>query len=173
MFFCVVIHIARPLNDRCHMRTQWTIPVVCFHALYVAALVGLTGAIRHIEFRFHELKDLWRGILMSTSSIGRYCGFPLSFFYTVWVHIECYIHSWERNTALLVRCKNLKEIKRDGPPHQRSHLKKNTLLWSKFWFMWHFVPFILLLSAWITYGIYKILFSNLSWNLGTGIMDGK
>ncbi|KAG5521954.1 hypothetical protein RHGRI_034242 [Rhododendron griersonianum] len=66
----LVIHIARPLNDRCHMRIQWTIPVVCFHALYVAALVGLTGAIRHIEFRFHELKDLWRGILMSTSSIG-------------------------------------------------------------------------------------------------------
>ncbi|KAE9454182.1 hypothetical protein C3L33_13916, partial [Rhododendron williamsianum] len=72
MFFCVVIHIARPLNDRCHMRIQWTIPVVCFHALYVASLVGLTAAIRHIEFRFHELKDLWRGILMSTSSIGIY-----------------------------------------------------------------------------------------------------
>lgn len=33
------------------------------------ALVGYTGAIHHIEFRFHELKDLWRGILVSTSSI--------------------------------------------------------------------------------------------------------
>ncbi|KAH7858818.1 hypothetical protein Vadar_028384 [Vaccinium darrowii] len=65
-----LIHMARPLNYRCHMRIQWTIPVVCFHALYVAVLVGFTGAIRHIEFRFHELKDLWRGILMSTSSIG-------------------------------------------------------------------------------------------------------
>ncbi|XP_057496251.1 regulator of G-protein signaling 1-like isoform X1 [Actinidia eriantha] len=64
------IHMKKPLNYRCHMGTQWTIPVVCLHALYVAALVGFTGAIHHIEFRFHELKDLWRGILVSTSSIG-------------------------------------------------------------------------------------------------------
>ncbi|PSS28793.1 Regulator of G-protein like [Actinidia chinensis var. chinensis] len=64
------IHIKKPLNYRCHMTTQWTIPVVCLHALYVAALVGFTWAIHHIEFRFHELKDLWRGILVSTSSIG-------------------------------------------------------------------------------------------------------
>ncbi|KAL6983812.1 G-protein signaling regulator protein [Sarracenia purpurea var. burkii] len=64
------IHTRKPLNYRCHMRAQWTIPVVCFHALYVAALVGFTGAIRHIKFRFHELEDLWRGILFSTSSIG-------------------------------------------------------------------------------------------------------
>ncbi|CAL5338225.1 unnamed protein product [Camellia sinensis] len=64
------IHMKRPLNNWCHMRTQWIIPVVCLHALYVAALVGFTGAIRHIQFRFHELKDLWRGILVSTSAIG-------------------------------------------------------------------------------------------------------
>lgn len=64
------IHMKRPLNNWCHMRTQWIIPVVCFHALYVAALVGFTGVIRHIQFRFHELKDLWRGILVSTSAIG-------------------------------------------------------------------------------------------------------
>ncbi|CAH2041073.1 unnamed protein product [Thlaspi arvense] len=65
-----VVHTRKPLNYRCHMQTQWTIPVVCFHALYVAALVGYTGAIRHVEFRFHELNDLWRGIIVSTSSIG-------------------------------------------------------------------------------------------------------
>ncbi|XAR48139.1 hypothetical protein NMG60_11030867 [Bertholletia excelsa] len=65
-----LVHTRKPLNYRCHMQTQWTIPVVCFHALYVAALVGYTGAIRHVEFRFHELNDLWRGIIVSTSSIG-------------------------------------------------------------------------------------------------------
>ncbi|PIN26393.1 hypothetical protein CDL12_00852 [Handroanthus impetiginosus] len=64
------IHMKKPLNNRCHMRTRWIIPVICLHALYIAALVGFTGAIRHIEFRFHELKDLWRGILVSTCSIG-------------------------------------------------------------------------------------------------------
>ncbi|KAA8529684.1 hypothetical protein F0562_034216 [Nyssa sinensis] len=64
------IHMKKPLNYRCHMGTQWMIPFVCLHALYVAALVGFTGAIRHVEFRFHELKDLWRGILVSASSIG-------------------------------------------------------------------------------------------------------
>ncbi|CAK7332437.1 unnamed protein product [Dovyalis caffra] len=60
----------RPLNNRCHMGTHWTIPVVCLHTFYVAALVGFTGAIRHIEFRFNELKDLWQGILVSALSIG-------------------------------------------------------------------------------------------------------
>ncbi|EYU22555.1 hypothetical protein ABFS82_05G022400 [Erythranthe guttata] len=64
------LHTKKPLNNRCHMRTQWIIPVICLHALYVAAMVGFTAAIRHIEFRFHELKDLWRGILVSTCSIG-------------------------------------------------------------------------------------------------------
>ncbi|XP_030496923.2 regulator of G-protein signaling 1 [Cannabis sativa] len=64
------IHIRKPLNYRCHMGFQWIIPVVSLHALYVIVLVGFTGAIRHIEFRFDELKDLWNGILVSASSIG-------------------------------------------------------------------------------------------------------
>ncbi|KAG6398746.1 hypothetical protein SASPL_140215 [Salvia splendens] len=46
------------------------IPVISVHALYIAALVGFTGASQHIEFRFHELKDLWRGILVSACCIG-------------------------------------------------------------------------------------------------------
>ncbi|KAK7280922.1 hypothetical protein RIF29_08497 [Crotalaria pallida] len=65
-----VIHVKKPLSDRCHMGAQWTIPVVCLHAFYVAILVGVTGAVRHIEFRFDELKDLWRGILVSALSIA-------------------------------------------------------------------------------------------------------
>ncbi|KAK9276519.1 hypothetical protein L1049_006053 [Liquidambar formosana] len=64
------IHMKKPLNTLCHMGTQWIIPVVCLHTSYVAALVGFTMAIWHIEFRFHEIKDLWRGIVVSTSSIG-------------------------------------------------------------------------------------------------------
>ncbi|XP_008221967.1 PREDICTED: regulator of G-protein signaling 1 isoform X1 [Prunus mume] len=65
-----LMHVKKPLNDRCHMGTQWIIPVVSLHAIYVAILVGFTGAIRHIEFRFDELRDLWQGILVSASSIG-------------------------------------------------------------------------------------------------------
>uniref|UniRef100_A0A3N7FF97 Uncharacterized protein n=1 Tax=Populus trichocarpa TaxID=3694 RepID=A0A3N7FF97_POPTR len=64
------VHVKRPLNDRCHMGTHWIVPVVCLHTIYVAALVGFTWAIRHIEFRFNELKDLWQGILVSSLSIG-------------------------------------------------------------------------------------------------------
>lgn len=64
------VHVKRPLNNRCHLGTHWTIPVVCLHTIYVAALVGFTWAIRHIEFRFNELKDLWQGILVSSLSIG-------------------------------------------------------------------------------------------------------
>lgn len=64
------IHTRKPLNYRCHMRTKWTIPFVCLHVLYIASLVAFTRAIRHIEFRFHELKDLWRGIIVSTSALG-------------------------------------------------------------------------------------------------------
>ncbi|KAK7306204.1 hypothetical protein VNO77_44130 [Canavalia gladiata] len=64
-----VIHAMKPLSNRCHMRAQWTIPVVCLHSLYVATLVGVTAAVHHIEFRFDELRDLWRGILASTVSI--------------------------------------------------------------------------------------------------------
>ncbi|KAG4170433.1 hypothetical protein ERO13_A12G146600v2 [Gossypium hirsutum] len=65
-----VIHEKKPLNYRCHFGTYWTIPVVCLHSLYVAVLVGFTRAIRHIEFRFDELRDLWQGILGSASLIG-------------------------------------------------------------------------------------------------------
>lgn len=64
------IHMKQPLNNRCHMGTYWVIPTVSLHTLYVTALVGFTRAIRHIEFRFDELKDLWWGILFSASSIG-------------------------------------------------------------------------------------------------------
>ncbi|XP_015572282.1 regulator of G-protein signaling 1 [Ricinus communis] len=64
------IHVKKPLNARCHMETHWIIPVICLHASFIAALVGFTAAIRHIEFRFDELKDLWKGILVSASSIG-------------------------------------------------------------------------------------------------------
>ncbi|KAM4109635.1 hypothetical protein ACB094_03G134100 [Castanea mollissima] len=64
------IHMKKPLNNRCHMGTHWVFPAMLLHMLYVAALVGFTGAIRHIEFRFDELKDLWWGILFSASSIG-------------------------------------------------------------------------------------------------------
>ncbi|KAH6821470.1 REGULATOR OF G-PROTEIN SIGNALING 1 [Perilla frutescens var. hirtella] len=65
-----ILHMNKPLNHRCHMGTQWIIPVISLHALYIAALVGFTGAVQHIEFRFHELKDLWRGILVATCCIG-------------------------------------------------------------------------------------------------------
>ncbi|KAK7312017.1 hypothetical protein RJT34_10557 [Clitoria ternatea] len=64
-----IIHTMKPLSSRCHMRVQWTIPVVCLHSLYVATLVGVTAAVHHIEFRFDELRDLWRGILVSAVSI--------------------------------------------------------------------------------------------------------
>ncbi|KAL5760025.1 hypothetical protein ACOSP7_018522 [Xanthoceras sorbifolium] len=64
------IHMKKPLNHRCHTGAPWIIPIVCLHALYVAILVGFLGAIRHIEFRFDELKDLLRGIVVSASSIG-------------------------------------------------------------------------------------------------------
>lgn len=64
------IQIIKPLNNRCHMGTRWIIPVMGLHALYVVALIAFTGAMHHVEFRFHELKDLWRGILVSAASIG-------------------------------------------------------------------------------------------------------
>ncbi|XWS34665.1 hypothetical protein CRYUN_Cryun21dG0057100 [Craigia yunnanensis] len=64
------IHVKKPLNYRCHMGNYWIIPVVCLHALYVAVLFRFTGAIRHIEFRFDELRDLRQGILVSASLIG-------------------------------------------------------------------------------------------------------
>ncbi|KAJ0038872.1 hypothetical protein Pint_23618 [Pistacia integerrima] len=66
----VVIHLRKPLNHRCQFGVHWVIPVVFLHALYVATLVVFLGAIRHIEFRFDELKDLWRGIVVSATSLG-------------------------------------------------------------------------------------------------------
>ncbi|KAL9332754.1 hypothetical protein ACSQ67_002364 [Phaseolus vulgaris] len=44
--------------------------VISLHALYIAILVGVTTAVHHVEFRFDELKDLWRGILVSAVSIA-------------------------------------------------------------------------------------------------------
>lgn len=64
-----VIHATKPLNDKCHMRLQWTFPVAGLHALYVLALIAFTRAVRHVEFRFDELRDLWKGILVSATSI--------------------------------------------------------------------------------------------------------
>lgn len=64
------LHFKRPLNGRCHMGIHYIIPNMSLHGLYIVALVAFTGAIHHIEFRFHELKDLWRGILVSTTSVA-------------------------------------------------------------------------------------------------------
>ncbi|XP_074274350.1 regulator of G-protein signaling 1 [Silene latifolia] len=64
------IHIKKPLNHKCQMNVQWTIPVVFLHSLYVVILVGFTRSIQHVDFRFHELKDLWRGVLVSSISVG-------------------------------------------------------------------------------------------------------
>ncbi|CAN0929305.1 Regulator of G-protein signaling 1 [Linum grandiflorum] len=64
------IHAKKAMNHRCHMGARWIIPVACLHTLYVVGLVGCTRAIGHIEFKFDELKDLWQGIFVSSSSIG-------------------------------------------------------------------------------------------------------
>ncbi|KAL8224545.1 hypothetical protein R6Q57_020020 [Mikania cordata] len=63
------LHIMQPLNNRCHMGTEWIVPYMCFPVLYIAALVCITGAIHHIEFKFDELKDLWRAILVTMFSV--------------------------------------------------------------------------------------------------------
>nr|XP_043608775.1 regulator of G-protein signaling 1 [Erigeron canadensis] len=63
------LHIKQPLNNRCHMGTQWAVPHICFPVLYIGALVAITGAVHHIEFKFDELKDLWRSILITLFSI--------------------------------------------------------------------------------------------------------
>ncbi|XP_062197595.1 regulator of G-protein signaling 1 isoform X3 [Phragmites australis] len=65
-----VFHWNKPLNHRCHMQTQWVIPVMCIHGLYIACLVGITLSIRHIEFRFSEFKDLLQAIIVSTIAVG-------------------------------------------------------------------------------------------------------
>ncbi|XP_055810430.1 regulator of G-protein signaling 1 [Solanum dulcamara] len=64
------IQLRKPLNDQCHLGTLCIILVMGLHALYVVALIAFAGALHHVEFRFHELKDLWRGILVSSASIG-------------------------------------------------------------------------------------------------------
>ncbi|KAJ0977325.1 hypothetical protein J5N97_012799 [Dioscorea zingiberensis] len=64
------IHINKPLNHQCHMQSQWVIPVVCIHGFYIAILIGVTWAVRHIEFKFHEFKDLLLGIIVSSIAVG-------------------------------------------------------------------------------------------------------
>ncbi|GMH31094.1 hypothetical protein Nepgr_032937 [Nepenthes gracilis] len=66
----VFVHVEKPLNYRCEVSAWWIIPAVSLHLFYVALLVGFMRAIQHVEFKFHELKDLWQGILFSTSSVG-------------------------------------------------------------------------------------------------------
>lgn len=67
--WAALLQIKEPLNNRCHMPTQWAVPYICFPLFYIAALVVITGAIHHIEFKFDELKDLWRAILVTVFSI--------------------------------------------------------------------------------------------------------
>ncbi|KAI3817496.1 hypothetical protein L1987_11288 [Smallanthus sonchifolius] len=67
------LHIKQPVNNRCHTGTHWAVLYTCFPVLYTVALVYITTAIHHIEFKFHELKDLWRGILVTVFSIGTHC----------------------------------------------------------------------------------------------------
>ncbi|KAF6157564.1 hypothetical protein GIB67_004502 [Kingdonia uniflora] len=64
------VHIKNPLNPRCHMPSQWLIPVVSLHIFYVAVMVAITRGVRHIEFRFREFRDLLKGIIVSTTVIG-------------------------------------------------------------------------------------------------------
>lgn len=80
--FRVAVHIMKPLNYRCHMGTRWIIPIASLHMIYIFVLLGFTAAVRHIEFRFHELKDLWHGILISASVVGKVSSmFPSNFFF--------------------------------------------------------------------------------------------
>ena len=69
-FVSAVINVKKPLNYRCHMGPRWIIPIMTLHILYVATLIVFTWAVRHIEFRFDELRDLWKGIIVSAFSIG-------------------------------------------------------------------------------------------------------
>ncbi|XP_043704882.1 regulator of G-protein signaling 1-like [Telopea speciosissima] len=63
-------HTRKSLNPQCHIRGYWIILVVSLDILYVTILVGITWALHHIEFRFHEFKDLLQGIIVSTGAIG-------------------------------------------------------------------------------------------------------
>uniref|UniRef100_A0A0A9G7B6 Uncharacterized protein n=1 Tax=Arundo donax TaxID=35708 RepID=A0A0A9G7B6_ARUDO len=40
-----VFHWNKSLNHRCHMRTQWVMPVICIHGFYIASLIGVTLSI--------------------------------------------------------------------------------------------------------------------------------
>ncbi|KAF8100900.1 hypothetical protein N665_0214s0059 [Sinapis alba] len=70
IFGAAIVQAKRPLDSQCHMGLEWTIPVAGLHALYVLALLAFTRAIRHVEFRFDELRDLWKGILVSATSVA-------------------------------------------------------------------------------------------------------
>ncbi|KNA20684.1 hypothetical protein SOVF_049790 isoform B [Spinacia oleracea] len=64
-----LIHLKKPLNYRCQMSARWVTPMMVLHSVYVVAFVGLTRSIQHVNFRFDELKDLWRGVVVSTLSV--------------------------------------------------------------------------------------------------------
>ncbi|KAL2903492.1 Regulator of G-protein signaling 1 [Bienertia sinuspersici] len=63
------IQLKKPLNHRCQMSAQWVAPLMVLHSIYVVIFVGLTRSIQHVNFRFDELTDLWRGVLVSTLSV--------------------------------------------------------------------------------------------------------
>ncbi|KAL4573904.1 hypothetical protein LXL04_020725 [Taraxacum kok-saghyz] len=68
--WAALLEIKQPINNHCHMGTQWAVPHMSLPVFYIAALVVITGAIHHIEFKFDELKDLWRAILFSAFSFS-------------------------------------------------------------------------------------------------------
>ncbi|XP_052622630.1 regulator of G-protein signaling 1 isoform X2 [Lactuca sativa] len=68
--WAALLQIKQPLSNHCHMGIQWAIPHICLPVLYISALVAITAAIHHIEFKFDELKDLWRAILVTVFSIS-------------------------------------------------------------------------------------------------------
>ncbi|KAH0858408.1 hypothetical protein HID58_086669 [Brassica napus] len=70
IFGAAIVQAKRPLDSQCHMGLEWTLPVAGLNALYVLALLAFTRAIRHVEFRFDELRDLWKGILVSATSVA-------------------------------------------------------------------------------------------------------
>ncbi|CAO2829396.1 unnamed protein product [Amaranthus hypochondriacus] len=64
-----VINLKKPLNQICQMSALWVTSLAVLHSLYVVIFFGLTRSIHHVDFRFNELKDLWRGVLVSTFSV--------------------------------------------------------------------------------------------------------
>lgn len=65
-----LIHLKQPLNYRCQMSARWVTPLMVLHSLYVVIFVELTRSIQHVNFRFDELKDLWRGVVVSTFCVA-------------------------------------------------------------------------------------------------------